>query len=158
MRTIVTVSVIYLLVAGRGMAAPVSRVEIAKTIEADVAQLIAGINEHDAAKATQFDAPDIVSMESGRPPSIGATADREGLERGFENTPSWHVGLIDETVDVAQSGDLAVYRSTYHQDSVDNGTPMTQRVNFVAGFEKQPDGSWRIAWSVVCAQERPHGK
>jgi hypothetical protein len=33
---------------------------------------------------------------------------------------------------------------------------MTERVNFVAGFHRERDGSWKIGWSVVAAQERPH--
>lgn len=158
MRTSTALVLASLLVAGPSLAATVSKTRIAETIKADVAQLIAGINAHDADKATQFDAPDIVSMEAGRPPSIGLAADKEGLGTAFKYAPSWQVRLIDETVDVADAGDMAIYRSTYFQDSADNGTPMTQKVNFVAGFRKQVDGSWKIAWSVVVAQERPYKK
>ena len=158
MRSPVAVLLASLLVAGSVQAAAVSKTKIAETIKADVAQLIAGINAHDADKATQFDAPDIVSMEAGRPPSIGAAADKEGLGMAFKYAPSWQVRLIDETVDVADAGDMAIYRSTYFQDSADNGTPMTQKVNFVACFRKQSDGAWKITWSVVAAQERPHKK
>ena len=158
MRLLTTVSLVALIVAGPSLAATVSKARTAATIRAEVAQLIAGINAHDANQATQFDAPDVVSMEAGRPPSVGAAADRDGLSMAFKYAPGWHVSLIDETVDVADAGDMAVYRSTYNQDSVDNGTPVTQKVNFVAGFKKQADGSWRIAWSVVAPQERPHKK
>lgn len=139
-------------------ASPPSKASIAKAIEADVAELIAGINTQDPDRATRFDAPDIVSMESGRPPSIGVAADQEGLTQAFKYAPGWRVSLIEETVDVADSGEMAVYRSTYNQDSIDNGVPKTQKVNFLAGFKRQTDGSWKIAWSVVCATERPHPK
>jgi ketosteroid isomerase-like protein len=118
--------------------------------------MIAGINAHDPVRATMFDAPGIISMESGRPPSVGAEADRQGISMAFRHTPDWRVRLIDETVDVAGSGDMATYRSTYWQDSSNHGQAMTQRVNFIAGFHKQRDGSWKITWSVVCNQERPH--
>jgi ketosteroid isomerase-like protein len=137
-------------------AGPAADARIAATIRADVAQLVAGINAHDPARATMFDAPDIISMEAGRPPSIGAAADRQGLAMAFQYTPSWHVRLIDETVDVAASGDMAVYRGTYWQDSANEGRAMTQRVNFIAGFHKGRDGGWRVAWSVVAPQERAH--
>jgi ketosteroid isomerase-like protein len=137
-------------------AVPARGAHIADTIRRDVAEIVAGINAHDPARATSFDAPDIVSMESGRPPSIGAAADRQGLSLAFQHTPSWRVRLIDETVDVANSGDMAVYRGTYWQDSTDTGVPMTQKLNLVAGFRQQRDGSWQITWSVVCNQERPH--
>jgi ketosteroid isomerase-like protein len=145
-----------LLAATPAMAVPDRTAQVADTIRRDVAQLIAGINAHDPARATSFDAPDIVSMESGRTPSIGAAADRQGLTMAFQYSPSWHVRLIDETVDVAASGDMAVYRGTYWQDSVAHNVPMTQKVNFIAGFREQPDGAWQITWSVVCNQERPH--
>jgi ketosteroid isomerase-like protein len=145
-----------LAIAAPGAATPAAKARIVATIRADVAQLVAGINAHDPARATMFDAPDIVSMEGGRPPSIGAAADREGLTMAFHHSPDWRVRLIDETVEVAAAGDMAVYRGTYWQDSSANGQPVTQRVNFVAGFHRTRDGSWKIGWSVVAAQERPH--
>ena len=130
--------------------------DIAHTIKAEVAQLIAGINAHDVMKATAFDAPGIVSMESGRPPSTGIQAERQGLGFAFKANPDWRIRLIDETVDVAKAGDMAVYRGTYHQDSSQAGAPMTQLVNFIAEFKRQKDGSWKVAWSVVSNIERPH--
>jgi ketosteroid isomerase-like protein len=137
-------------------ATPAANARIVAAIRADVAELVAGINAHDPVRATMFDAPDIVSMEAGRPPSIGAEADRQGLAMSFQHNPDWRVRLIDETVDVAAAGDMAVYRGTYWQNSSNNGQAMTQRVNFVAGFRRERDGSWKIGWSVVAAQERPH--
>jgi hypothetical protein len=47
-------------------------------IEADVAQIVSGINAHDVGQATRFDTDDIVSLESGRPPSQGIAAERMG--------------------------------------------------------------------------------
>jgi ketosteroid isomerase-like protein len=149
-------SLALLPIAAPAAATPGADSHIAATIRADVAQLVAGINAHDPVRATMFDAADIVSMEAGRPPSIGAAADRQGLAMAFQHTPSWHVRLIDETVDVAASGDMAVYRGTYWQDSSSEDRAMTQRVNLVAGFRRERDGSWKIGWSVVAAQERPH--
>jgi ketosteroid isomerase-like protein len=137
-------------------ATPRTESRIAAIVRGEVAQMIAGINAHDPVRATMFDAPGIVSMESGRPPSVGAAADRQGISMAFHYSPDWRVRLIDETVDVAGSGDMATYRSTYWQDSSNHGQAMTQRVNFIAGFHKQRDGSWKITWSVVCNQERPH--
>ena len=145
------------ILAAPAAAAP-SKSAIAAAIKADVAQMIAGINAHDVARATAFDAPDLVSMESGRPPSVGAQADREGLGMAFKASPSWRLKLIDETVDVAGAGDMAIYRSTYDEDSVDKGRPMTHRVNFVAGFRHDADGAWRVHWSVVAAQQKSHPK
>jgi ketosteroid isomerase-like protein len=136
-----------------------SATPVASTIEADVAEIVAGINAHDVARATKFDAPDIVTMESGRPPSVGIAADKQGMGAAFKYAPSWRVSLVEEMVDVSSGGDMAVYRSTYNQDSEDDkGTPLTQKVNFVAGFHREADGGWLMRWSVVCANERPHPK
>ncbi len=143
----------------RAVAGSPSTADIATKIKADVAEIVAGINAHDVARATQFDAPDLVSMESGRKPSFGAQAEREGFAMVFKYSPSWHLSMIDETVDVARAGDMAVYRSTYNEDSVkDDGTAMTHVVNFIAGFRHETDGSWKMAWSVVCAQSPSHKK
>lgn len=147
-----------LAVVSPGFAAP-SKADLASTIKADIAEIIAGINAHDPARATKFDAPDLVSMESGRPPSIGAAADKAGIAMAFKYAPDWRLGLIDETVDVSDAGDMAVYRSTYNEDSAgEDGTAMTHKVDYIAGFKRDADGAWRIHWSVVCAQSPSHKK
>jgi ketosteroid isomerase-like protein len=129
-----------------------SRSAIAARIKAEVAEIVTGINSKDIDKATRYDAPDLVSMESMRPPSIGAKADRDGLSMAFKYAPSWHLTLIDETVEVASAGDMAIYRSTYSEDSMRDGVPYTHNGNYIAGFRLDPDGMWRVHWSVVCWQ------
>src|SRR6476469_7183018 len=52
---------------------------IARTIKADVAQLVAGLNAHDAIKTTAYDAQDVVSIECGSSSTIGIEADRDGF-------------------------------------------------------------------------------
>jgi ketosteroid isomerase-like protein len=135
-----------------------SKSVIASQIKAEVGEVVAGINTKDIDKATKYDAPDLVSMESGRPPSIGAKADHEGLSMTFKYSPSWHLTLIDETVDVAEAGDMAVYRGTYAEDSLRDGVPFTHTGNYVAGFRHDPDGVWRAHWSVVAWQTPSHKK
>jgi ketosteroid isomerase-like protein len=130
----------------------------ANTIKHEVAEMVAGINVHDVDRATQFDAPDIVSMESMRAPSVGAAADREGLSMAFKYAPSWHLQMIDENVEVASAGDIAIYRSTYDENSIEHDVPMTHRDNFIAEFKRQSDDSWKIVWSVVCAQQHSHAR
>lgn len=131
---------------------------IAAQIKSEVAEIIAGINGKDLDRATRFDAPDMVSMESMRPPSIGARADREGLSMAFKYSPEWHLRLVDESVDVASAGDMAIYRSTYDEDSMRDGVPYTHRGNYLAGFRRDPDGVWRVHWSVVAWQSPSHKK
>ena len=141
-------------------AAPaVDKAAIAATIKADAAKMIAGINAHDPQQATVFDDPDIVSMEAGRPSSIGADADRSGMAMAMKYVPSWRIGVIDEWADVADSGDLAVYRCTANQEFTgDDGAPMVEKMNYLAEFRRQADGAWRVAWSMVAPMEKPHRK
>jgi ketosteroid isomerase-like protein len=131
---------------------PASSTSIASLVKADVAEIVDGINTKDIDKATKFDAPNLISMESMRAPSYGAKADRDGLTMVFKYAPSWHLSKIDEAVDVSKSRDMAIYRSTYNEDSERDGTPYTHKVNFLAEFLLDPDGMWRVHWSVVCAQ------
>ena len=131
---------------------PPTQAALAAQIKADVAEIVGGINSKDIDKATAFDASDLISMESMRAPSYGAKANREGLAMAFKREPSWRLKMIDEAVDVAKSGDMAIYRSTYDEDSTRGGEPYTHKVNYLAGFRRDPDGRWRVHWSVVCAQ------
>ena len=135
-----------------------SRAAIAAQIKKDVAEIVAGINLKDIDRATKFDAPDLISMESMRAPSIGAKADRDGLAMTFKYAPSWHLTLVDDSVDVAKAGDLAIYRSTYTEDSMRDGVPYTHTGNFIAGFKHDPDGQWRVHWSVISWQSPSHKK
>lgn len=130
----------------------ITRSAIAAQIKSDVAEIVDGINSKDIVKATKFDAPDLISMESMRAPSYGARPNHDGLTMVFKYAPSWHLSMIDEAVDVSKSGDMAVYRSTYNEDSTRDGAPYTHKVNYIAGFRRDADGRWLIHWSVVCAQ------
>ncbi len=137
-------------------ASPAPSVSLAERIKGYVADEVAGINAHDPMRATAHEAEDTISMESGRPASVGRQAFIDGLKMGFKYEPTWRLRLIDEHVDVPRSEDIAVYRSTYWQDSTLSGTPATQKVNYIALFKKQQDGRWKLAWSVVSNIERPH--
>ena len=77
---------------------------------------------------------------------------RYRLSMSFKYNPNWHLTLIDETVDVAKSGDMATYRGTYAEDSLHDGVPFTHKGNYVAGFRRDGDGLWRVHWSVVAWQ------
>lgn len=154
-----TIATCFFFLPAQGSAAPKnSQVAIASAIKADVAEIVNGINTKNIDKATAFDAPDLVSMESGREPSIGAKADHDGLAMTFKYAPSWHLSLIDESVDVAKAGDMAIYRGTYAEDSMRDGVPYTHTGNYVAGFRRDPDGMWRIHWSVVAWQSQSKKK
>lgn len=127
-------------------------------IRSEVAEIVAGINAKDIEEATKYDAADLLSIESGRPPSSGSKADHDGLSMAFKYSPSWHLTLIDEAVDVAKAQDMAIYRGTYAEDSTRDGVPFTHTGNYVAGFRLDPDGIWRVHWSIIAWQTPSHKK
>jgi ketosteroid isomerase-like protein len=157
------VSLLMLALAAAGSlswkaAAPVDTAAIAQTIKGDVAQLVAGLNAHDAVKTTAFDAPDIISMECGSPPAVGIEADRDGFKTGFAHDPLWRVSLINEMVDVASSGEMAVYRGAYNEDHGRAGVLVTHKTNFIAEFKRQSNQSWKMVWYSVSNMEQSHPK
>ena len=69
---------------------------IAVTIKSDVAQFVAGLNAHDVAKGTAFDAPNIIAIQCGSAPMVGAEADRAGFKEMFDRDPSWKARHKDD--------------------------------------------------------------
>ncbi|HEV7157592.1 MAG: YybH family protein [Dongiales bacterium] len=147
------------LLAGSAQAKPmVDHTKAAEDVKAAVRNLVAGINAHNPDQATAGETADAIGMEAGRPDTLGRSQDRAGFKMSFAQSPSWRVGLIDENVDVARSGDMAIYRGLYHEDSVNDGVPMTHKVHFIAELRRQADGSWKMPWYVVSPTERSHKK
>lgn len=151
-------SVVVLLSAACASAHAETTSSTESKVRSEVAEIVAGINAKDIDKATKYDASDLLSMESGRTPSRGSKADHDGLSMAFRYAPSWHLTMIDETVDVSKAGDWAVYRGTYAEDSTRDGVPFTHTGNYIAGFRHDRDGVWRVHWSVIAWQSPSHKK
>ena len=131
--------------------AAVDTAKIATDIKADMADLVAAYNAHDADKSSAHNATDVVQMFHGGPNITGAAAALEENKKQAAADPTFHVTLANEVVDVASAGDMAVYRSSYVVSFTDPKTkkPGAESGNYLAGYKKQADGSWKIAWSVV---------
>jgi len=129
----------------------VDTAQIAEAVKADLHQLVGDFNAHDGQKAVSHDAPDMVGMFHGAPNVIGPDQDLEMTNKQLADNPTANVTVKDETVDVAAAGDMAVYRATYTFSGTDPKTkkPMAEHGNWVVGYKKQADGSWKIAWNVV---------
>ncbi len=138
--------------------AAADRSAISDTIKAQVREMVSGINTHNAAQATAYDAPNVVVIQSGQPNMTGAAADLADFKQGFAAAPSWHVSLVEETVDVPASADMAVYRSVYNQDSMHDNVPFTSRVNFISGWSRHENGAWMMDWYAVSEMEKSHKK
>jgi ketosteroid isomerase-like protein len=150
------ISIAALVSCGSAQAATAS--PIAAKVASEVAEMVAGINSKNADAATKYDAVDITVMQSLSPPAVGRVTDRSGYVEAFKQNQGWHITKIDETVDVSSAGDLAVYRGTYNEDAINDGVLMTHRVDYLAGFKRDPDGMWRMHWAVINPEEHSHKK
>ena len=139
------------LAAGSLAANPaVDTAKVASDVKADVHLLIKEFNARDVEKAVAHDAPDYVGMFHGSANVHGPAEDLK-LTREQTSDPAAHVAVSNETVDVAKSGDMAVYRATYAYTFTDPASkkPTTEHGNWLLGYKAQPDGSLKLAWSVV---------
>ena len=109
--------------------------KIADAVKADVEQAIADYNAHDAAKVVSHSTADAVMMFHGQPNGVGGAAGEPGLKQTFATVPDVHVTLADEKVDVAASGDMAVFHSSYVVTLTDAKTkkPTTAKGNYLVG-------------------------
>jgi ketosteroid isomerase-like protein len=122
--------------------------KIADAVKADWNQLVADLNAHDATKAVSHDGPDVVNMFHGQGNLVGPTADLASTKELFASNPK--ITIANVTVDVPASGDMAVVRSTYTYEFTDPKTKKTvsEAGNWLAGYKPQPDGSWKLAWTI----------
>ncbi len=146
----------FLLVGIGGAAAqnaPVDTGKIAAAIKADVAQLVADYNARDPVKTASHDAPNIVQMVHGGSNVVGQAADLASDRRQFAAHPKAQTSLSNDAVEVAASGEMAVYRATYSSTFTEKRTKKTRTEtgNWVAGYQLQPDGSWKIGWAIYSA-------
>jgi ketosteroid isomerase-like protein len=148
-----TITCVALAVAGLAACAKppaVGTAKIADAVKADAEQVVTEFNARDAAKAVAHDAPDFVGMAHGAPNTMGPAADLAGTKQQMAD-PALKFAVGDEHVDVAASGEMAVYRAAYVFTFTDPKTkaPVTENGNWVVGYRKQADGAWKMAWDVL---------
>ena len=131
-----------------GAAPKLDRGEVADTVHTLIREQLDAFNAHDLEKVLRYDAPDMVFMFHGAPNVVGAEEDRKMTSQLMAD-PAAHLDVKNDTVDVAEAGDLAIYRATYAFTSTDPKTkrPMTEPGNFVVAV-KPIDGTWKIVWAV----------
>jgi len=138
--------------------AAADRDTVSATIKAQVREIAMGVNSHNAAQATKYDAPNIIVIQSGQQNTTGVAADVAGYKQGFAAAPTWRVRLVEETVDVPASADMAVYRSIYNEESLHDNVPFTDKVNFISGWSRHENGAWMMDWYAVSQTEKSHKK
>ena len=135
----------------------VDTAKIAAAVKADEDQLTLDFNAHDVGKVVGHDAPDVVQMFHGFPNFVGVAGDTTNNQQFFAANPNGKFEVADAVVDVAASGDMAVYRATYVLTFTDPKTkvPATEHGNYLAGYKQQADGSWKMTWSIGADMPAP---
>ena len=132
-------------------AAPtVDKAAISTTIKKDVADLVQSFNNKNIEKAVTHDAPDVVSMIHGAPNAVGPEEDLKQTKKIAVDPLAW-ITTGNETVEVSNAGDMAVYRTSYVLRTTDPKTKkaVNEHGNWVIGYKKQANDSWKIAWNVA---------
>ncbi|MGZ3377102.1 MAG: YybH family protein [Phenylobacterium sp.] len=128
----------------------VDTAKIADAVKADAEASVADLNAKNADKAVSHDAPNVVGMFHGAP-NVNSPAEDLASTKQQVTDPAFKLAIANETVDVAQAGDMAVFRSTYVATMTDPKTKkvITENGNWVVQYKPQSDGSWKMAISVV---------
>lgn len=97
-----------------------------------------------------------MTLFHGEPNIVGKAAVEHTIKAQVAN-PSVKLEVSKETVDVAASGDLAVYHATYRFTFTNPKTnqPAIEVGNWVAIFRRQPDGIMRMSKDIVADMPLP---
>jgi len=131
---------------------------VATEVKAAIHTQLQAYESRDLAKAASVLAPDIKTYSHGEPNVIGIAAARAAIQAQFA-LPDVKLDVSDETVDVAASGDLAIYHATYRFSFTNPETkrPFVEVGNWVAIFKRQPDGKMRLTTDIVADTPQPTG-
>lgn len=124
--------------------------KIAADVKADMAEVVVAVNARDAEKAVAHDAPNFVGMFHGGPNTNGV-AEELAMTKQQLNDPNVKLAVSDAVVDVAASGDMAVWRGAYAFTFTDPKTKAAtvENGNWVTVYRVQPDGAWKQTLAVV---------
>ena len=144
------------LVAGCAKAPTIDSAKVGDEVKTSMTEMVAAFAARDADKAVSWDAPDFVGMYHGTPNVVGQEADR-ALTKEQVADPAMKLSVSDAVVDVAASGDLAVWHATYNYTYTDPTTKKarTEVGNWVVGWKRGADGQMKEAWGVVSDTPAP---
>lgn len=123
---------------------------VAAEVKAAIHTQVQAYVSRDEAKAASVLAPDIKTFFHGEPNVVGIAAAKAAIKAQLA-LPNVKLEVSDETVDVAASGDLAIYHATYRFSFTNPATkqPFVEVGNWVAIFKRQPDGVMRLSTDIV---------
>ena len=138
------------------MAGCAQRVDV-EAKEAAIRQ--AGVEWMNAANAGDVDG--IVGLYTGDaslfPPNAPLVTGKDAMRplwTGMVEAPGFSTNLRTTKVEISRSGDLAYAAGTYEDTRNDpEGNPVPERGKWVAVFEKQPDGAWKMVADIWNSDE-----
>lgn len=139
-------------------AAAVDPHAVASEVKAAIKTQVDAYAARDPVKAASIASQDMLGMFHGEPNVVGKDAVLSQIKEQMSD-PALKLEVSDETVDVAASGELAVYHATYHFTFTNpaNKRPMVEVGNWVAVFTRQPDGSMKMSKDMVLDMPAPAG-
>ncbi|WP_294043153.1 nuclear transport factor 2 family protein [Sphingomonas sp.] len=158
--SIPVVGFLMLAVAGYSSQAKVPAMPSSDVVTAEVKRAIHTQVEayvsRDQTKAASILAPDVKTFFHGEPNVVGIAAAKAAIQAQFA-LPDVKLEVSEETVDVAASGDLAIYHATYRFSFTNPATkkPFIEVGNWVAIFKRQPDGVMRLTTDIVADTPPP---
>jgi ketosteroid isomerase-like protein len=131
-------------------AAAADKQVITAEVKAAIRTQLDGYAAHDPVKAASIAADDMLGMFHGEPNLLGRDAVLGQIKAQMAD-PALKLEVSDETVDVAASGDMAVYHAIYHFTFTNPATkqPAVEVGNWVAVFTRQPDGTMKMHKDMV---------
>ena len=128
----------------------VDTAKVADAVKADAHLVVQQFNAREVDKGVAHDAPNYVGMFHGMP-NVNGPAEDLAATKQQASDPAANLSVSNEVVDVAASGEMAVYRATYAYTLTDPATskPMIEQGNWLLGYKIQPDGSWKVTWGVA---------
>jgi ketosteroid isomerase-like protein len=135
---------------GEKAAPPADPAKVAQEVKAAIRTQVDAYAARDPVKAASIVAPDIITMFHGEPNIVGSEAAAASV-KGQMADPGMKLSVSDEAVDVAAAGDMAVYRATYSFTFTHPQTkqPATELGNWVAVFQRQPDGTMKMSRDMI---------
>jgi ketosteroid isomerase-like protein len=131
-------------------------VKVAAEVKAAIRTQVDAYAARDPARAASIAAPDLVTMFHGEANVVGLEANKPVMTAQMSD-PAMKLEVSDEAVDVAASGDLAVYHATYRFTFTNPATkqPATEVGNWVAVFKRQPDGAMKMSKDIIADMRAP---
>jgi len=133
-----------------GTSAAIDRQAVAAEVKAAIRTQIEAYAARDPEKAASIAAPDMLGMFHGEKNNVGRDAVLAQIKAQMAD-PAVKLEATDETVDVAEAGDMAVYRATYRFTFTNptTGQPAVETGNWVAVFKRQADGTMKLSTDMV---------